>query len=192
MLPRYYLNDYFPLIDSPLLKEKEYMKTDIREYQNKYIMEIDLPGLKKEDIIINYENGYLTIKATKTVSLKVEAYIRRERFYGEVKRSFYIGEKKESDIKANYESGILTITFPKEDILKNLEKIPFSPRYLTHTYTKYTYPIQDALTREMILNLKNVLEKQGLYLLGRFAEWEYYNMDAAMGAAIDMFNSKLK
>ena len=52
MLPRYYLNDYFPLIDSPLLKEKEYMKTDIREYQNKYIMEIDLPGLKKEDIII--------------------------------------------------------------------------------------------------------------------------------------------
>ena len=109
MLPRYYLNDYFPLIDSPLLKEKEYMKTDIREYQNKYIMEIDLPGLKKEDIIINYENGYLTIKATKTVSLKVEAYIRIERFYGE----------KESDIKANYESGILTITFPKEDILKN-------------------------------------------------------------------------
>ena len=99
--------------------QKEYMKTDIREYQNKYIMEIDLPGLKKEDIIINYENGYLTIKATKTVSLKVEAYIRRERFYGEVKRSFYIGEKKESDIKANYESGILTITFPKEDILKN-------------------------------------------------------------------------
>ena len=103
MLPRYYLNDYFPLIDSPLLKEKEYMKTDIREYQNKYIMEIDLPGLKKEDIIINYENGY----------------VRRERFYGEVKRSFYIGEKKESDIKANYESGILTITFPKEDILRN-------------------------------------------------------------------------
>ena len=122
MLPRYYLNDYFPLIDSPLLKEKEYMKTDIREYQNKYIMEIDLPGLKKEDIIINYENGYLTIKATKTVNLKVEAYIRRERFYGEVKRSFYIGEKKESDIKANYESGILTITFPKEDILKNEKK----------------------------------------------------------------------
>lgn len=48
MLPRYYLNDYFPLIDSPLLKEKEYMKTDIREYQNKYIMEIDLLGLKKK------------------------------------------------------------------------------------------------------------------------------------------------
>ena len=100
--------------------------------------------------------------------------------------------------EANNIPGVLTgvVEFKdhisKEDILKNLEKIPFSPRYLTHTYTKYTYPIQDALTREMILNLKNVLEKQGLYLLGRFAEWEYYNMDAAMGAAIDMFNSKLK
>ena len=108
MLPKYYLNDYFSLIDSPLLKEREYMKTDIREEVNKYIMEIDLPGLKKEDILINYENGYLTIKAVKKVELKTEVYVRRERFYGEVKRSFYIGEKKESDIKANYENGILT------------------------------------------------------------------------------------
>ena len=105
MLSKYYLNDYFPLIDSPLLKEREYM-------------EIDLPGLKKEDILINYENGYLTIKAVKKVELKTEVYVRRERFYGEVKRSFYIGEKKESDIKANYENGILTISFPKEEIPK--------------------------------------------------------------------------
>ena len=108
MLSKYYLNDYFPLIDSPLLKEREYMKTDIREEVNKYIMEIDLPGLKKEDILINYENGYLTIKAVKKVELKTEVY----------KRSFYIGEKKESDIKANYENGILTISFPKEEAPK--------------------------------------------------------------------------
>ena len=118
MLSKYYLNDYFPLIDSPLLEEREYMKTDIREEVNKYIMEIDLPGLKKEDILINYENGYLTIKAVKKVELKTEVYVRRERFYGEVKRSFYIGEKKESDIKANYENGLLTISFPKEEISK--------------------------------------------------------------------------
>ena len=118
MLSKYYLNDYFPFIDSPLLKEREYMKTDIREEVNKYIMEIDLPGLKKEDILINYENGYLTIKAVKKVELKTEVYVRRERFYGEVKRSFYIGEKKESDIKANYENGILTISFPKEETPK--------------------------------------------------------------------------
>jgi HSP20 family protein len=86
MLSKYYLNDYFPLIDSPLLKEREYMKTDIREEVNKYIMEIDLPGLKKEDILINYEIGYLKIKAVKKVELKTEVYVRRERFYGEVKR----------------------------------------------------------------------------------------------------------
>lgn len=120
MLPKYYLNDYFTLLDSPLLKEKEFMKTDIREYQNKYIMEIDIPGLKKEDININYDNGYLTIKAEKNIDLKTEVYIRRERFYGEIKRSFYIGEKKETDIKANYENGILTISFPKEDTPKKI------------------------------------------------------------------------
>ena len=118
MIPRYYLNDYFTLVDSPIVKEREYMKTDIREYQNKYIMEIDLPGLKKEDITINYENGYLTIKASKTIDLKAEVYVRRERFFGEIKRSFFIGEKKEIDIKANYENGILTISFPKEDTPK--------------------------------------------------------------------------
>lgn len=118
MLPRYYFNDYFPILDSSIYKEREYMKTDIREYQNKYIMEIDIPGVKKEDININYENGYLTIKAAKTVTLKPEVYIRRERFHGEIKRSFYIGDKKETDIKASYVSGILTISFPKEDTIK--------------------------------------------------------------------------
>ena len=49
---------------------------------------------------------------------KPEVYVRRERFYGEIKRSFFIGEKKEIDIKANYENGILIISFPKEDTPK--------------------------------------------------------------------------
>lgn len=115
MLPRYYLNDYFTLIDSPILKEREYMKTDIREDKKEYIMEIDMPGLNKDDITINYENGYLTIKAVKNIESKIDNYVRRERFYGEVKRSFYIGEKKETDIKAGYQNGILTISFPKEE-----------------------------------------------------------------------------
>ena len=59
MLPKYYLNDYFTLIDSPILKEREFMKTDIREEKKEYIMEIDLPGLTKDEITINYENGYI-------------------------------------------------------------------------------------------------------------------------------------
>lgn len=74
----------------------------------------------------------------------------------------------------------------KEDILDNLKRIPLHPKYITHEYTEYTYPIQDEHTRPNISALKQVTEKAGLYLLGRFAEWEYYNMDAAMGAALDL------
>lgn len=74
----------------------------------------------------------------------------------------------------------------KDEILKNLESIPFSPKYLAHHYEKYTYPIQQQSTREMISSLKGILEPNGFYLLGRFAEWEYYNMDVAIGAAKDL------
>ena len=98
MLPKksFYLNDYFDIFNTPIPKEREYMKTDIYEFENKYILEIDLPGIKKENIKINYDNGYLTISAEKnTLSSRPDTYIRRERFYGEIKRSFYIGIKKE-------------------------------------------------------------------------------------------------
>lgn len=74
----------------------------------------------------------------------------------------------------------------KNDIEKQLSKIPFSPKYITHLYTEYTYPIQNENTRDMINTLKINMQKEHLYLLGRFAEWEYYNMDAAIGAAIDL------
>ena len=122
MLPKrnYYLNDYFDLFDRTYSREKEYMKTDIFESNNRYIIEIELPGINKEDIKVNYENGYLTIKASKTtLTSNPNTYVRRERFYGEIKRSFYIGIKKETDIKATYKEGILHISFPKEDIQKN-------------------------------------------------------------------------
>ena len=125
MLPKrnYYLNDYFDLFDIPYNKEKEYMKTDIFESNNRYIIEMDLPGIKKDNIKVNYENGYLTIKATKnTLTANPNTYIRRERFYGETKRSFYIGIKRETDIKATYQEGILQISFPKEDIPKKAIK----------------------------------------------------------------------
>ena len=125
MLPKrnYYLNDYFDLFDKTGYKEKEYMKTDIFESNNRYIIETDLPGIKKENIKINYENGYLTITVTKnTLTSNPSTYIRRERFYGEIKRSFYIGIKKETDIKATYHEGILKISFPKEDIPEKTSK----------------------------------------------------------------------
>jgi protoporphyrinogen oxidase len=74
----------------------------------------------------------------------------------------------------------------KSEILDNLERIPYNPKYLGHNYEKYTYPIQNSDTRRIIQNLKIDLKDNNIYLLGRFAEWEYYNMDVAMGAAIDL------
>lgn len=123
MLPKrnYYLNDYFDIFNMPY--NKEYMKTDIYEENNKYILEIDLPGIKKENIKVNYENGYLTIIAKRdTLSSNPNTYVRRERFYGEIKRSFYIGIKNDNDLLAKYKEGILTITFPKADVPKKDSK----------------------------------------------------------------------
>lgn len=73
-----------------------------------------------------------------------------------------------------------------EEIIDNLSRIPLNPKYIDHKYNKYTYPIQDANTRQLIKNLKSSLKVFGLYFTGRFADWEYYNMDVAMGAAMDM------
>ena len=83
-----------------------------------------------------------------------------------------------------------TIEFSEQmtegEIRRQLELIPFSPVYLAHHWEEYTYPVQDASSRTLIRELKERLEPKGIYLLGRFAEWEYYNMDAAIGAALDL------
>lgn len=97
---------------------------------------------------------------------------------------------------SNRNNGIMSATIEftdyisKEDIWENLKYIPLHPKYITHEYTQYTYPIQEENTRSNISELKKVTEANGLFLLGRFAEWEYYNMDAAMGAALDL-NSRM-
>ena len=73
-----------------------------------------------------------------------------------------------------------------EGRFSHIETIPMNPKYLAHHYNKYTYPIQDKNTRNMITGLKNHLAVEHFYFTGRFADWEYYNMDVAMGAAIDL------
>ena len=81
-----------------------------------------------------------------------------------------------------------TIEFTDEisvaDIKDNLQKMPFSPCYITHKYNKYTYPIQTAGTKGMINEIKQVMCKNSFYVTGRFADWEYYNMDVAIKAAM--------
>ena len=94
------------------------MKTDIRENEHNYIIEVDLPGYEKEDIKVDVEDGYLNINA-KTSSSKNEEekgkFIRRERFSGECSRSFYIGEEiEDKDIHASFDKGILKLEVPKK------------------------------------------------------------------------------
>ena len=95
------------------------MKTDIQEKDDKYILDMDLPGYDKEDIKAQLKDGYLTITAQKNTSNEDKDeegnYIRRERYCGKCSRSFYVGDSiKEEDIKASFNNGILELTFPKE------------------------------------------------------------------------------
>lgn len=116
--------NYNDLLDIPYNTEKEYMKTDIFSHDNRYVIEVDLPGINKKDVRVDYDNGYLTISAAKKfLKEDINNYLRRERFYGEIKRSFYIGIKNESDIKAIFKDGILEISFPKEEAGKNSKGI---------------------------------------------------------------------
>lgn len=77
-----------------------------------------------------------------------------------------------------------TDSIGKEEVMAQLRYMPYHPQYLAHCYSPYTYPIQHHQTRAMIRSLKNYLRKVGVHLCGRFAEWEYYNMDAAMFSAM--------
>lgn len=77
-----------------------------------------------------------------------------------------------------------TDAISEEAIMENLKRMPLHPKYITHKYNQYTYPIQQKDTREMIAALKRKLLENGFYVTGRFADWEYYNIDAAMAAAM--------
>ena len=99
---------------------KNIMKTDIREHDAGYELDIDLPGFKKEEINVELENGYLTISAAKGLDKdeqdKKGKYIRKERYAGAMQRSFYVGDAvTEEDIKAKFEDGILKLSIPKKD-----------------------------------------------------------------------------
>lgn len=121
----------FPEVDRRYTgRTDQIMKTDVKEKDNGYEVEIDLPGFKKEDIKAELKEGYLTISAARNVSneeKKEEKYIRQERFTGNVSRSFYVGKNiTQNDIHAKFENGILTLDIPKVD-----EKQVEENRYVT-------------------------------------------------------------
>lgn len=102
------------------------MLTDIKEHDDRYDVEIDLPGFKKDEIKVGLENGYLTISAAKGFNKEDEnkegKLIRQEKYYGTMQRSFYVGDNiMREDIKAKYEDGVLTLSVPKKEKPKQIE-----------------------------------------------------------------------
>ena len=96
------------------------MKTDVRETEKTYELDIDLPGFKKDEIQIELKDGYLTVSAEKGLDKDEEdkkgKYIRKERYAGALSRTFYLGEEiREEEIKAKLENGILSVSIPKEE-----------------------------------------------------------------------------
>lgn len=99
---------------------KNLMKTDVRETEDSYELDIDLPGFKKDEIALDLKDGYLVISASKGLDRenaeKRGKYIRQERYAGVCSRSFYVGEQLEpKDVSARFEDGILKISLPKQD-----------------------------------------------------------------------------
>jgi len=104
------------------------MKSDIRQTDNEYIIESELPGFDKSDIKLELKNSYLTITAGKDEKAEENenGYLRRERRTGQVCRSFYVEGIDQKDISAKYDNGVLAVTLPKkqkEEEPENLIKI---------------------------------------------------------------------
>lgn len=127
LVPRKDFDIFDDLFNDPFFNthENKVMKTDIKEKKDKYELLIDLPGFNKEDIKMHIEDGYLVINAkTSNKEEKEEKgkYVRKERYYGECSRSFYVGDEiTEEDVKANFKNGTLNIEIPKKEETKKLQ-----------------------------------------------------------------------
>lgn len=126
-------DDFFEDLARPMWAAKRYntsagvMRTDVKETDGGYELDIDLPGCKKENVTAELKEGYLTISAgtDRSDEQKDEngRYIRRERYYGNCSRSFYVGEDiTQEDIKAKFEDGILKVSIPKKEAKPAVEE----------------------------------------------------------------------
>ncbi len=129
------LSDFFdfgrmmPQVSSELYGKhaRNLMKTDVRELDGSYELDVDLPGFKKDEISLELNNGYLTISTEKSLEKDKEnkkgKMLRQERYSGVMQRSFFVGEHlTEEDIKASYENGVLHVMIPKKEARKVPEK----------------------------------------------------------------------
>lgn len=134
LMPSIFARDFFDdVFDSQFYgnhSNSDLMKTDVKETDQGYELTMDLPGVKKEDLHAQLQNGYLTIGATTNQSNDQTdsngKYIRRERFSGTFSRSFYVGDGVTQDeIRARYQDGTLTLFVPKKDRTKQVENQNF-------------------------------------------------------------------
>lgn len=100
------------------------MKTDVKETDEGYEVDVDLPGFHKDEIKLDLNNGYLTISTEKSLNKENKGkMLRQERYVGTMQRSFYVGESiTEDDIKAKFENGVLSLMIPKKEAPKVPEK----------------------------------------------------------------------
>ncbi|WP_455951444.1 Hsp20/alpha crystallin family protein [Eubacterium sp.] len=121
-----FMNDFsFPAfadVDKELYGKhaKNLMKTDVKDTEDGYEVDIDLPGFKKDEIKVKLEDGVLTINAAKGLDKdekdKKGKYVRRERYAGSLSRSFFVGKHVTAeDVHPKYENGILSFKVPKEN-----------------------------------------------------------------------------
>ena len=139
-----FLDDFFGYPERTYAAQKQtqmngFMQADVTESENDYTVEMNLPGVKKENVKIELKDGYLIVNATTKSETKEEdkksKYIRRERYSGSGSRTFYVGkELTQEDIKAKFEDGVLKLTVPK------VEKKPEEPKSKSVSYTHLTLP----------------------------------------------------
>ena len=121
LFDNFFDDDFFPK------KERNLMKTDIKEKKDHYEIIMDLPGYEKENINLELKDGYLTVSAKvekNNSSDENERYVHKERFYGECSRNFFVGEDvTEEDIHAEFKNGMLKINIPKKEEKKELPEV---------------------------------------------------------------------
>ena len=125
-------DDFFENVPNPIKAVRQMtipqvMRTDIKESDKGFTLDIDLPGYKKEDISAELKDGYLTVSAKTNEEHEEKddkgTYIRKERTFGSCSRSFYIGEEiEENEVKAKFEDGILKVFVPKKEVEPQVEE----------------------------------------------------------------------
>ncbi len=127
-----FFDDIFSFPSEYRMPSSKMMVTNVKDLGKDYMLEIELPGFDKKDVQAELKNGYLTISAERQESKEENdekgRYIRRERYSGSCRRSFYVGENlKEEDFEASFENGILKLVFPKEDKAAKIEEKKYIP-----------------------------------------------------------------